>query len=87
MYYHADVLERLLFYGKPFAGALGKNDAFVRGFLQIPRLRELQAKLSCEASLEFNSIQLQSTLLMTQLNSALLKTTLLNSTQLDLKIS
>ena len=25
MYYHADVLERLLFYGKPFAGALGKK--------------------------------------------------------------
>ena len=26
MYYHADVLEPLLFYGKPFAGALGKMD-------------------------------------------------------------
>ena len=25
MYYHADVLERLLFYGKPFAGALGNK--------------------------------------------------------------
>ena len=34
MYYHADVLERLLFYGKPFAGALGKN---VQRYLQIPR--------------------------------------------------
>ena len=36
MYCNADVLERLLFYGKPFAGALGKNkvDAILAHLLE-----------------------------------------------------
>ena len=34
-----------------------ENEAFVRGFLQIPRVEEMKMKLSCEAPLKFYSMK------------------------------
>ena len=33
-----------------------ENEAFVRGFLQIPKVEEVKTKLSCEASFEFQEL-------------------------------
>ena len=34
-----------------------RNEAFVRGFLQIPRVEEMKTKLSCEASFKFHYLK------------------------------
>ena len=34
-----------------------ENKAFVRGFLQIPRVEEMKTKLSCEASFKFQEVK------------------------------
>ena len=38
------------------ASMIHENEAFVRGFLQIPKVEDVKAKLSCEASLEFQGL-------------------------------
>ena len=64
------------------ASMIREHEAFVRGFLRIPRVEDVKTTLSCEGSFkfhEFNSCPLYSSLL----NSTLLCSTLLCSTLLN----
>ena len=39
------------------ASLIHENEAFVRGFLQIPLVEEMKTKLSCEASFKFQEVK------------------------------
>ena len=39
------------------ASMIHENEAFVRGFLQIPKVKDVKTKLSCEASFEFQEVK------------------------------
>ena len=39
------------------ASMLHENEAFVRGFFQIPAVEEMKTKLSCEASFKFQEVK------------------------------
>ena len=80
--------KKTMFLSNPkiqIASMIRESEAFVRGFLQIPKLEDVKTKLSCLASFKFQHLKMrkQSSLLYSiQLYSIQLYSTLLYSTLL-----